>query len=143
MQIRLCCIHMTIYLTDITTHNITILVIQKTENSRYIPYFTDNTIHNTRLHIGLHPGNGKPPLHSTYFTDITTQHNFKVDTRLKGTISYRPFQTSLFSKPLDLFLHIRRELQCNNLPIQQLLRKQHLFGKRDNSLLLGMYYRRR
>ena len=43
----------------------------------------------------------------------------------KGTISYRQFQTSLFSKPPDFFfffffffLHIQRELHCNKLPIQ-------------------------
>ena len=34
------------------------------------------------------------------------------------------------------FLHIQRELHCKNLPIPQLSRKQHIFGKKDNSLLL-------
>ena len=59
---------------------------------------------------------------------------------IKGTICDRQFQTSLFPKP-QIFLHIQGEHNCNNLPIQQLSQKQHIFGKRDNSLLLGINYR--
>ena len=40
--------------------------------------------------------------------------------------------------PNHQILHIQRELHCNNLPLQQLSRKQHIFGKRDNFLLLGI-----
>ena len=68
---------------------------------------------------------------------------FTVNTLPQGTISDRTFQTSLFSKPPDIFspfLHIQRERHCNNLP--QLSRKQHFFGKRDKSLLLGNNHRR-
>ena len=42
---------------------------------------------------------------------------------IKGTISDRQFQTSLFSKPLDFFAY-QRKLHCNSLPIQQLAQKQ-------------------
>ena len=57
----------------------------------------------------------------------------------KGTISDHQFQTSLFFQTPRFFLHIQRELHCSSLPIQQPAR----FGKRDNSLMLGITYRRR
>ena len=50
--------------------------------------------------------------------------------------------TSPFSKPPFFCIGIQKELHCNNLPVQQLSRKQHTFGKRDNSLLFGINYRR-
>ena len=56
----------------------------------------------------------------------------------KGTISDRNPKLYFFFPNPQIFLHIQRELQCNNLPIQHLSRKQHIFGKRDNSLLLGI-----
>ena len=56
---------------------------------------------------------------------------------LKGTISDRPFPTSLFSETPDFFLQIQKKLHCSNLHFQQFSqKKQHMFGKRDNSLLL-------
>ena len=56
--------------------------------------------------------------------------------QLKGTISDRKFQTSLrFPKP-QIFM-FRVELHYNKLPVQQFSWKQHSFGKRDHSLLLG------
>ena len=58
----------------------------------------------------------------------------------KWTISDCQFQRSLFPKPPVFFLHIQRELHYISLPIQQLTWKQHIFGKRDNSLLLGINY---
>ena len=60
----------------------------------------------------------------------------------KGTISDCQFQTSFFFQTPTFFC-IFRELHCINLPIQQLSWKQHIFGKRDNSLLLGINYCRR
>ena len=42
-----------------------------------------------------------------------------------------------------IFLYIQIELHCYKLPIQQFSRKQHIFGKRGNSLLLGINFRRR
>ena len=68
-------------------------------------------------------------------------HSSKIG--LKGTISDPEFQTSLFSEPQDLFFHVQREVHCNKLPIQQFSRKQHIFVKRDNSLLLRIKFRRR
>ena len=59
---------------------------------------------------------------------------------VKGIVSDGPFQTSLFYKPPIFCLHIQRELYCTKLPIQRLSRKRHIFGKRDNSLLLGINY---
>ena len=56
---------------------------------------------------------------------------------LKGTISGRQFQTSLFSKPqIFFFFYIFRE----NFTViaylhNNLLKHQDIFGKRDNSLL--------
>ena len=37
-------------------------------------------------------------------------------------------------------MHIQRELNCNKLPVQQFSQKEHIFGKGDNSLLLGINY---
>ena len=36
---------------------------------------------------------------------------------VKGTINDPPFQTSFFVPNAEIFLHIQRELQCNNFPI--------------------------
>ena len=47
-----------------------------------------------------------------------------------------------FSEPPRFVLHIQRELHCNKLPMQQFSWKQHIFGIWDNSLLLGINYRR-
>ena len=61
---------------------------------------------------------------------------------VKGTISDPKFQTSLFSEPPE-FLHIQREFHYNKVTLQQFSRnwrKQHTFGKRDNSLLLGINF---
>ena len=52
------------------------------------------------------------------------------------------FQTELFPEHPDFF-HIQRELYFNKLPIQQFSWKQRNFGKRDNSLLLGINFFRR
>ena len=61
----------------------------------------------------------------------------------KGTISDCPFQTSLFfSKPpgfVFLFVFFLTSVYVI-LPIQQLSQKQHIFGKLNNSLLLGINY---
>ena len=72
---------------------------------------------------------------------LFVSQNVYILTNLKETISDRAFQTSLFFQTPRFFFYIQRELHCNNLPIQQLSWKQHIFGKRDNSLLLGIYYR--
>ena len=64
---------------------------------------------------------------------------------IKGTISDRTFQTSLFSKPTD-FLHIQRKLHCSSLPIYNKSPENSIvffLGGEDNSLLLGINYRRR
>ena len=54
------------------------------------------------------------------------------ENRLNRTISDHTltFQTSLFPKPTDFFLHVQIELHCNSLPIQQLSQKQHTSEKR-------------
>ena len=62
----------------------------------------------------------------------------------RGTISdlYIP-NFNFFPNPQFFsFLHIQKEFHCNILPIYNTT-KQHIFGKRDNSLLLGINYQRR
>ena len=61
---------------------------------------------------------------------------------LKGLSVIVNSKFHFFPNP-QIFLHIQRERHCNNLPIQQIPRNQHIFGKRDNSLLLGINHRRR
>ena len=61
---------------------------------------------------------------------------------IKGAISDLKFQVSLFLH-IPIFLYIKRELIYPNLPLQQLLQKQRIFDKRDNSLFWGINYRRR
>ena len=79
------------------------------------------------LYILLQPG----------LADIMTIH-----CNMSGHVnmSIRLDRFDKLSKPPDFFSHIQRELHCNNLPIQQLSRKQHIFGKTDDSLLLGINY---
>ena len=64
-----------------------------------------------------------------------------IESFLKGISVIVNPKLHFFPNP-QIFVHIQRELHCNSLPIQQLSRKQHIFGKRDNSLLLGINYRR-
>ena len=61
---------------------------------------------------------------------------------LKGLSVIVHSKLHFFSKP-QIFLHIQRELHCNNLSTQQLSQKQHIFLKRDNYLLSGINFRRR
>ena len=49
-------------------------------------------------------------------------------------------QLHFFPNP-QIFLHIQRELHSVKLPIQQFFWKQHIFRKRDNSLLLEINFR--
>ena len=62
---------------------------------------------------------------------------------LQGTISDPKFQTSLFFTNPQIFLHFQGEIHHYKLPRQQFPRKQHIFGKRDNYLLLGINFPRR
>ena len=78
-----------------------------------------------------------PKYFTTWCIDFTWNSPFEKVCPFKGIFSNRQFQTSLcFFKHPGFFAY--SELHCNSLPIQQLSRKQHIFGKRDNSLLLGM-----
>ena len=61
---------------------------------------------------------------------------------LKGLSVIVHSKLYFFLNPQIFFAYSERT-PCNNLPMQQLSRKQHIFGKRDNSLLLGINYRRR
>ena len=56
---------------------------------------------------------------------------------LKGLSVIVHSKLYLFPNP-QIFLHIQRELHCNNLPIPQLSQKQHIFEKRENSLFLEL-----
>ena len=70
------------------------------------------------------------------------QFLLRIKNVLKGLSVIVNSKLHFFPNP-QIFWHIQRELQYNNLPIQQFSRKQHIFGKRDNSLLLGINFRRR
>ena len=58
----------------------------------------------------------------------------------KGLSVIIHFKLHIFPNPrfFFFFLHIQREFHCNILPTQKLSRKQHIFGKRDNSLVSGI-----
>ena len=60
--------------------------------------------------------------------------------RVKGTIKWSSIPNFTFCWTPQIFLHIQRELHCNSLPIQQFSRKPYIFGKRENSLLLGIIF---
>ena len=52
--------------------------------------------------------------------------------------------TVIVNSKLPDFWHIQKELKFTVIIyLQQLSRKQHIFGNRDNSLLLEINYRRR
>ena len=56
---------------------------------------------------------------------------------VKEAISNRQlFQTSLFFQTPRFLTYLERETHCNNLALQKLFWKQHIFGKGDNSLFL-------
>ena len=43
----------------------------------------------------------------------------------------------------QIFLHIQEEIHYNKIQVEQFPRKQHIFGKADNFLLMGINYRQR
>ena len=57
---------------------------------------------------------------------------YHIWSQYQKTISDRAFQTSLFSKPQDFFGIFRENSTVINIGLQQLSRKQHIFGKRDD-----------
>ena len=64
---------------------------------------------------------------------------------IKGTISDSVIlnpKLHYFPNP-QILLHIQEEIHYNKLHVEQFPRKQHIFGKTDNFLLLGINYRRR
>ena len=61
--------------------------------------------------------------------------------KVKGLSVIVNSKLCFFPQTPQIFLHIQRELHCNCLSIQQLSWRQHIFGKRDNFLLLGSNYR--
>ena len=60
-----------------------------------------------------------------------------INDHIKGTISDRPFQTSFFPNPEIFFFKFKEKLLCNNLPVQQLSRKQHIFWKERELFVVG------
>ena len=71
--------------------------------------------------------------------DPTQVEGMKMDKLLKGLSVIVHSKLHFFYKP-QIFLHIHRELHSNNLPMQQLSQKQHIFGKQNKSLLLKIEY---
>ena len=59
---------------------------------------------------------------------------------LKGIISDPKFKKFTFSEPFRFFCIFNENFTAIKLPVQQFSWKQHIFGNRDNSLLVGINF---